>query len=486
MSLSDIVNRSRVGLALAISTCAALGLCVAVDSHNPAQAQSAPSALAVGKTRWPVLGGNTGAGAKAFGDQLDLAGYATTIDTNGRFTDQVFNDVRSKSVVFLHGHGHAGNITTEDTSATGENQYFLAQIPPTLTWDLLPPPQYVEWDDYLPASEIDGLLLAVLSSCETAETHETWGSLPGVLKAKGVDTSVTMFGQPLIPSADSTTPLSYGNYFWARAGYYLRTGNTVGSALAKALQDLIAKEGTASGWNRTHISGAASSPSTTKILPPRPGATVIPPVGLLPGSAATLTETSTKRESLATGDVIDSDTTAGITIRRDAETGILLGAWGSPTLAGSDQLSTADAAELAREFLAAEAGAPIQIVDSRSTITEPVEGARTLATEFVFHDGIGREGFAVVEVDLRMGKVVSYAHDRSEVTPVPIKVSRQQAIDSALALVGGGRVVETTIRTWTDTRWVVTIEQEANDDYPRIRRVSIDADNGRIIDEAIT
>jgi len=134
----------------------------------------------------------------------------------------------------------------------------------------------------------------------------------------------------------------------------------------------------------------------------------------------------------------------------------------------------------------AEAGAPIQIVDSRSTVTEPVEGARTLATEFVFHDGIGREGFAVIEVDLRMGKVVSYAHDRSEVTPVPIKVSRQQAIDSALALVGGGRVVETTTHTWTDTRWVVTIEQEANGGYPRIRRVSIDADNGRILDEATT
>ena len=165
-------------LTLGTLACAGLAATAPTASSTPAPAYHA---LAIGKDRWTVLGGNTGAGARAFGDEMAAAGYGTTIDTDGRFVDQVYDEVPAQEVLFIHGHGAPGMITTEDTSATGVNQYFFAQIPLGSLWDIQPPPQYVEWDDYLPVAQVDDLLLAVLSACQTAEEDGTWGSLPEML-----------------------------------------------------------------------------------------------------------------------------------------------------------------------------------------------------------------------------------------------------------------------------------------------------------------
>jgi len=474
----------RLAAALVACGTACAGLNSLTQSGEPASAAAAHQALVVGKTNWPVLGGNTGAGAKAFGDQLSLAGYGTTIDTNGRYVDQVFDEVPQQEVLFIHGHGHPGNITSEDTSATGQNQYFLAEIP-VGTWDIQPPPQYVEWDDYLPASQVDGLLLAVLSACQTAEAHETWGSLPDTLAAKGVDTTITMFGKPLIPAASNPSPLSYGNYYWARVGYYLRIGNTVSLATSKAVQDLIAKEGSASGWNRYHISGAVASPGSTKIVPPRPGTTLLPATGLTPGTVSSLTVTASRPEALPTGGVIDSETDEGITLRRDAESGQLLGAWGTPAVTGPETISPSGAADLAAEFLASELPNGYQVVYTTTQRTEPVVDAQVLSTEIRLLNHDGREGLALIDVDLRSGKIVGFSLGQAGIESVhDTAVSKRQAEQTALQITGGGTITQTTLRSWTDSRWVVSIEQGEFEGYPMAKEVSVDAVTGAVLSQA--
>jgi hypothetical protein len=472
-------------LALGVTVCAALGR-TPVPSAS-ATAAPAYQALVVGKTTWTVLGGNTGAGAQAFGDEMVAAGYDTTIDTNGRFVDQVFQEVPSQEVLFIHGHGHPGAITTEDTSATGRNQYFFAQIPVGTLWDVQPPPQIVEWDDYLPSSQVDDLLLAVLSACQTAEADPTWGSLPEMLPTKGVDTVVTIFGLPLIPGVIDPTPLAYGNYYWARVGYYLRTGNSVNLALSKGVQDLIAAEGSASGWNRYHITGAAQAPEATTIVPPRPGTSLLPTKvrGLLPGSASSLTVTSTMSETLPTGRVIDNETAEQITTRRDALTGQLLGAWGMPALTGPETFDREQAVSLAEEFLSREIPGGYTIGRLRSTRTEPLKGARLLSTEIRYHDASKREGLAIIEVDLRAGNVVTFNLAHAPKLPTrEATLTQDKAEALALQIAGEGTVVDAQRRDWTDSRWVVTIDQGERDGHDQIEEVAVDAVDGRILAQA--
>lgn len=439
--------------------------------------------MSVGKYNWRILGGNTGTGAQAFGQHLGSAGFRTDIDTNGRDNGLVFDALPVSEVTFLMGHGHPGGITTEE-SADPNEQHFLANIPPTSSWDVAPPTGVREIEDYVYASELDDVLLLILAACETAVSDGGWGNLMASAVGKNVDTVIGMANSPLIPAADSPKPNSAGNYFWARVGYYLRYGNTVGQSLAKAVQDITAKEGGASGWTRYVIDGDVANPAGTKVVPARPGTTAVPGVGVLPGRVSSLVP---EEESLVMANGLTSRDYAmanGVAVRRDAASGTLMGLYGQAARHGEVTLTEQQALRKAWDFLAADAQLDTEALGQPSIGSHSViAGGEVVTAGFEFADELHRPNRVQVVVDRRSGLIVEYmrAFGRAGVVDAPARISSEQAAIAARSLVSDGTVTHVSRQDWDAPRWAVRMAVPGvGRSEPREERVLIDAVSGEV------
>lgn len=448
--------------------------------------EPAPTLLSVGEYKWNNLGGNTGTGAKAFADQLRPSGYRTSLYTDGRPVADVFEELPTHSISFLHGHGAPGQIDTRDSS--DPNTAILGTIPPTTTWDIAPPPHIRELDDYLPASEIDDSLLLIFSACETAETSDVWGNLLDVAASKGVDSVVGMRGKPLIPHMDSTTPMSYGNYFWNRAAYYLKSSNTLSQSLNKAVQDLIAREGSASGWQRYVIAGAATSPGSTRVIPARAGTTTVPGIGVLPERPEELRAQTSQVDIVDGNEVVDAITADGVSYRTDADTGQLLALSGEALAFGPVRLTEDDAAEAARVFAMGQLGPGGRITSMGSDRYGVLRNSVATTVIMKARDAENVANVLLVEVDRRSGRVTTFVRGHAAAPATgQTAISREDAVRVAQQTEPSGTVLGASLLEWSATpEWVVRLEVPVEDGSWAMRReVRVDAESGAVTSEGV-
>jgi hypothetical protein len=478
--------RIRHGVAIAACTCLVLAATSTASTSSAAEVDPAPTVLSIGENNWVTLNGNTGYGAQAFANRLGGAGFGTSVYTNGRPTADVFNELPTYSVVFLHGHGAPGQIETND-SADPENA-LLAKIDPTIYWDVLPAPDIREVDDYLPESELDDNLLTIFSACNTADTSDVWGNLLDVAVSKGVDSVLGMRGQPLIPDADNPTPNSFGNYFWNRAGLYLQSGDTLSQSLNKALQDLIAKEGSGSGWGSYVIDGATASPGSTRVSPPRPGTTRIPGIGLIPSRPNELSPNYPAQAMTVDGTrVLDAVTADGISFRTDAATGQLLAVSGEALPSGETVLTHEEAVEVARRFAVGQLGAGGQITDLSATRDGVLANSVVSTVTIEARDSRDVANLLLIEVDRRSGRITTYVRGHGS-SPVATQtsVTSDQAVGIAQQSAPGADLLGVELRHWSTPEWVVRLDDPAHDGTPALlREVHVSAQSGDITSRAV-
>jgi hypothetical protein len=117
------------------------------------------------------------------------------------------------------------------------------------------------------SSDVDDLLLWVFGGCYTGNTSATYGNLLTRAAGKGVDCAIGFTSTVMAPTSNSDTS---GNLYWKEFWYWAAVqGYTMQGACNYALQNLIALEGSAQGFNTVTFNGEVGS--GISILPARAG-----------------------------------------------------------------------------------------------------------------------------------------------------------------------------------------------------------------------
>jgi hypothetical protein len=290
--------------------------------------------------------------ATAFRDAARSAGYTGTSYTAGRSADDAWTDGlglgRLRAVRALDG----GIFQTDEGPSDDQDPIVAAGR----TQDLVPLYANLRFfTEYLPYADVDDMRLLILAGCYTAQSGQL-GNFNEVAVSRGIDSAITFSGLVMYPAtaygtAASTTNYS-GNYFWSRFSYHATTGVTVSTALARARTDLVAKEGSAGGWDRYVIRGAAAAPGSVKLKPAGEGEPLNSRPVATPQFTATtaLTPVRTTTTQGPAGEPLTTVETAEGVEYRSAADGSLVDLVGTPTTSGEVRLGVDETRAVAQEF----------------------------------------------------------------------------------------------------------------------------------------
>ncbi|WDV53456.1 hypothetical protein PV963_25370 [Streptomyces coeruleorubidus] len=478
---SGAVTRAlRGGLALALA-----GVASATLLSSPSQAASGVN---VGQryndgldSRYSVTGFTSAATAMGY----DALGY-----TGGRSATNTFNDGSGAAVLGLFGHANAGIFQTDEGPTDPKDEILAAG---TATDVVSPYANLRLVSEYFPYAEVDDMRLMVLAGCYTS-LNGSWGNFNDAAVSRGVDSVISFSGLVYFPATSSGTSISStnysGNYFWDRFGYHAKTGVTISTALSRARTDLVAKEGSAGGWNNYVIRGAVSNPAGVHLKPTGNGEPLnSQPLATLPfTNFSRLTPAaSTTTEGPDGVELTDVTTAQGVQYRQRQD-GTVLDAVGTPSTEGEVTLSAAEARTAAQDF--AQTNVPGFGPDWRLVTDETVSHVEGDAVRLLRWRTVaeGRDAAreVTVELDQRTGAVVYFSAARGTADSAAFPVTAEQAEATARELTGDRTTAATVVAdTWNASRWTVTFDRgltgwsEAR--VPDADRVEIDARTGEAL-----
>lgn len=428
--------------------------------------------------------------ATAFRDAARSLGYTGTSYTAGRSADDAWTNGLDSGVFALFGHSNGGIFQTDEGPSDDQDAILAAGR----TQDVLPLYANVRFfTEYLPYTDVDDMRLLILAGCDTAQAGQL-GDFNKVAVSRGVD-SVISFSDlvyyPATTSGTSPSTTNYsGNYFWSRFSYHVTTGVTVSTALARARTDLVAKEGSAGGWDRYVIRGAVASPGAVKLKPAGEGE----PWNSRPlatpqfATTASLTPVNTTTAQGPAGEPLTAVQTAEGVDYRLAADGSLIDLVGTPTTSGDVQLGAEEARAAAQEFLQRNVAgwdASWDLVAEQQV--SHLEGdALTLLTWRPVQDGHAGAREVTVEIDRRTGAVTYLSSTQGAASSAAFAISPEEAIDAARAAIGNDRGTATAVAdTWNASRWTVTVDRgltgHPGAEVPDVESVEIDARTGDVL-----
>ncbi|MDG9715222.1 PepSY domain-containing protein [Streptomyces sp. DH24] len=426
----------------------------------------------------------------SFTSAANAMGYSALGHTGGRSADDTFDDGAGAAVLGLFGHANAGIFQTDEGPTDAQDAILAAG---TAT-DVVSPYANLRFiSEYLPYVEADGMRLMVLAGCYTS-LNGPWGSFNDAAVSRGVDSVVGFSGLVYFPATTSGTSIGStnysGNYFWDRFGYHAKTGVTISTALYRARTDLVAKEGSAGGWNNYVIRGAVSNPAGVRLKPAGSGEPLnSQPLATVPFTTFSgLTATSSTTTDGPDGAELTDVTTAEGVQYRQRQDGTVLDAVGTPSTEGEVRLSAADARTAAQDF--AKANVPGFGPDWRLVTDEPVshiEGdALRLLRWRTVADGRDAAREVTVELDRRSGAVVHFSAARGTADSAAFPVTAEQAEATARELTGDHTTAATVVAdTWNTSRWTVTFDRgptgRPDARVPDADRVEMDARTGEVL-----
>ncbi|WP_338783929.1 PepSY domain-containing protein [Streptomyces sp. DG1A-41] len=480
-------RRRRGGSLLALS---AAFVCALTVGAQPAQA--------VGETslgRRFNDGLDTRLSATAFRDAARTIGYTGTSYTSGRSADNAWADGMDAGVFALFGHANGGIFQT-DEGTTDDLDAILAA---GRTYDVAPIYENLRFfTEYLPYTDMDDMRLLVLAGCDTAQTGQL-GNFNDVAVSRGIDSVISFSDLVMYPATTSGTLPSAtnysGNYFWSRFSYHATTGVSVSTALSRARSDLVAKEGSAGGWDKYVVRGAAANPGAVKLKPAAEGEPFNSQPVATPtfSSPASLTPVSTTSAEGPSGEPLTTVHTAeGVEYRTDAD-GSLYDLVGVPSTSGEQSLDAAEVRAAAEEFVGRNVpgwSADWELVAEESVshiAGDAVTLLRWRPTE-AGHPG-ARE--VTVEVDRRTGAVTYLSAARGTAGTAGFVVTAEEAVAAARAAIGDDHGTATaTPDTWDTSRWTVTVDRgltgRPGAETPDVERVTVDARSGAVLSRTAT
>jgi hypothetical protein len=481
-------HRRRALLAIPIALVCALG--VGTVGTLPAHA-AAVEETSIGRRFNDGL--DTRLSATAFRDAARSAGYTGTSYTAGRSADDAWTDGLDSGVFALFGHSNGGIFQTDEGPSDDQDAILAAGR----TQDLLPIYANLRFfTEYLPYADVDDMRLLILAGCYTSQSGQL-GDFNNVAVSRGIDSAISFSGLVMYPAtaygtSPSTTNYS-GNYFWSRFSYHATTGVTVSTALARARTDLVAKEGSAGGWDRYVIRGAVASPGSVKLKPAGEGEPLNSQPVATPQftTTAALTPVGTTTTQGPAGEPLTTvETSEGVEYRSAAD-GSLVDLVGTPTTSGDVRLGADETRAAAQEFVRRNVAAwdgSWELVAE-----EPVSHLEGDALTLLTWRPVGDDGHAgarqvTVEIDRRTGAVtyLSTAQGAAAEKSSAFTVGRQEAIHAAHAAIGDDRGTATAMAdTWNADRWTVTIDRgltgRPGAEMPDVERLEIDARTGDVL-----
>ncbi|MFF3286208.1 hypothetical protein [Streptomyces sp. NPDC003023] len=481
-------RRRRAALAIPIAIVCALS---AVTASTPAVHAAQVAETSIGMRFNDGL--DTRLSATVFRDAARSVGYAGTGHTAGRSADDAWGDALGSGVFALFGHSNGGVFQTDEGPSDDQDAILAAGR----TQDLVPLYANLRFfTEYLPYAEIDDMRLLILAGCYTAQSGQL-GNFNDVAVSRGVDSAVSFTGLVMYPATTSGTATSTtnysGNYFWSRFSYHATTGVTVSTALSRARSDLVAKEGSAGGWDRYVIRGAAAAPGSVRLKPAGEGEPLNSRPVATPqfSTVSALTPVRTTTTQGPAGEPFTTvETAEGIEYRTAAD-GSLADLVGTPTTEGDVRLDAEETRAAAERFVERNVAGWDA---SRQLVTEePVshlEGDALTLLTWRPVDAAGRSGASqvTVEVDRRTGAVtyLSAARGAAAGTAAAFAVGHDEAISAARAAIGDDRGTATAVAdTWNAGRWTVTVDRgltgRPGTEVPDVERLEIDARTGLVL-----
>lgn len=430
----------------------------------------------------------------SFTSAAQSMGYTATGDTTGRDVNDVFNDGARSGVLGLFGHANAGIFQTDEGATNAQDSILAAGT----TTDVVSPYLNVRFlTEYLPYVDVDDMRLLILAGCDTS-LSSAWGDFNKAAVSRGIDSVISFSGLVYYPATTAGTAVSTtnysGNYFWSRFSYHVKTGVSIGTALARARTDLVAKEGNAGGWDRYVIRGAVTNPGGVKLIPAGSGQPLnSQPLATLPFSTfAQLTPLATTTSQSTDGIEVTEVTTAEGVQYRQRPDGSVLDAVGTPTTSGTVSLSPDEAREAAQRF--AQANVPGFTTDWRLVTDEAVSHLEGDAVQLLRWRTVeaGRAGAreVTIEIDRRTGAVTYLSANRGSAT-ADFRLTAADAIAEARAAIGDTTgTASAKADTWNASRWLVTIDRglagRSDAQVPDVDRLEIDARDGTILSRSAT
>lgn len=412
---------------------------------------------------------------------LAALGYTTSTYANGRSAAAAFSDGKTSAVFGVFGHGNAGIVQTDEGPTDEEDEILAAGeiIDVNLgTWAF--------WSNYLHYLDVDDMRFAVFAGCYTANVDPIWRSFGDVGEQRGVDSIVGWTGLVYYPALCTSCDYS-GNYFWSRFATYVRSNDTVATALAKARSDLVALEGNAGGWDAWKFDGAVASPGSVRLAPAGSGEALNSrPFGIDPFDLLELPVARRTAYDVEGREVVDVETTSGVGYRLDAVTGDLL--WvGAPasTDESAPPMTTAEAERRAVEF--AEAHLPwFRRAAGVEFVTEPTheDGDALLGYRWRLRTPAGPgPAWVEVELDRRTGNVVYFSASRVAAAGEEVRMTRDDAVAAARRAAGAesAALVSATTDVWHGPRWTVTLDRPGEGLTPDYVQVVVDAATGDVL-----
>jgi hypothetical protein len=429
-------------------------------------------------------------GAYEFGKATERAGYGLFGSLEGATASDAWVGGLNAAILADFGHGNAGLFQTDEGATDAEDEIVAAGS----RTEPFTPEHFAYWKEYFPYTDVDKMRLAIIATCDSANTDVRFGSLPDMGRELGID-SVVGFGELVFYPANcygSAFGCDYsGNYFWKRAGSYLEGGDTVRDALSKATADLVTLEGDPQGWQNWYARGGVDDAGAVTITPADYGEEYNShPLGVEAFDPTELIDIDQSSSTVDGRTVIDHSTQQGVSYRTDAAGGDLLWLSAPAALSGPVMMTTDEARAAAVKFVEDNVKWFSPASMDLQEQTNAHHAAGDALSRFVWRTPEGsaaNPAYVLVEVDRKTGAVVTFMAARKPPLPGPATVTRDVAIAAARAVAGAvGQVTRADYQPWDRKRWVITIDRGTRGLFRDVIRVVVDATTGTVVSQAKT
>ena len=387
--------------------------------------------------------------ASALGGALQGLGYASHEELKGQTPQAVLQEAPAASVIGIFNHASAGVMDTGGGGKTFCEPVGLTGSRRSLSY--CRHNHFLSLGNLLPNS-LSGVRLLIFGGCDTANNgSRDYGNLMRTSKELGARSVIGFSGLIYYPrlGVPGVSHVS-GSYFWSHFAGYLKRKFTIYSAWHRALADMAtvnkAYGGVTDGYETLVIGGASPHPGNQRLT--------------ITGHHATGPAQDESAVRNRQGDLVEFSAPAATS--------------------GATHLSGIAARSAATRFLTKHAphiaSAHLTIVSQRRAS----HGAGEELESFIYRShiaGIPGPAIALLEVDLRTGKVVFEAAGRATPSTTRFAITRPRAEIAALAAIGGrGRILSVSQDIWSYPRWTATLQQGGS-----LQKVELDAANGRVV-----
>lgn len=457
----------------------ALTLAIAICFPLPSATANAADSISIGQRYEDGL--DSRHSATRLRQATDSLGYSATGYTEGRNSTDAFHDGIRSAVLGLFGHANAGVFEV----LGGPPGEYLGAGTTTDVVSLYS--NFRWWSEYIPYLEVDDMRLAIFAGCYTSNSDPAFGSWPEIANQKGVDATVTFPGLVYFPANCASCNYS-GNYFWDRFSAYVESGNALETALNKARSDLVAKEGSAAGWDEYFITGTVESPERiTLASAPEGEPFTSDPAGA--GSVLAKPPPPPSTERIGGRELAVHTTEDGAILRTDLATGEFVDYTAGAASNGGEHIDEEEAIARAEAFLGERVPdfEHFSMTDESRAEHGPGDARTAFTWRTMIQDAYGPSRIDV-EIDRRTGSIVYASVARTTAPAGSPPIDEGEALELAHTLADGEvATAHAELDAWDGSwRWTVTLRHSSSDRHPDVRRFIIDATSGELLVEART